>query len=216
MIDVVGGRSRYPALWVRHVLWAPVALALAACATAQGGSDPPSSECLAREGALAANATLEEAAGSYRLTLVAATGDGTHATSTGTLWLEPNEPALRRVTDTDGAARAGVSVPLYGWTDIDLAAVGALEVGEVASQDSQRPGVLVLDQRLNSAAQPSITLRLGSLANRRGAAPTFDSGYTALYVQRVDESGDFFGSWASGVHTQRVEGHFCATSIETS
>ena len=200
---------------MRNALWAPATLALAACATAQGGSDLPSAECVAGEGSLAADATLEEAAGNHRLTLVGAAGDGTQATVIGTLWLEPNEPALRQLTDADGAARTGVSVPLYGWTDIDLAAVGALEIGEVASQDPQRPGVLVLEQRPAGAAQPSITLRLGSLANRRGAKPTFDSGYTALYVRRVEESGGFAGTWASGVHAKRVEGHFCAIAVPT-
>ena len=114
-----------------RVLWAPAALALAACATAQGGGDRPASvECVAPDGALAAGATLESAAGTYRLTLVAPAGEGAARTGAGVLGLQPNEPALRQLTDAGGAARTGVSVPLYGcWATPRLPAAGRVRRG---------------------------------------------------------------------------------------
>ena len=150
------------------------------------------------------------------MTLVTSAG-GEPVAAHGTLRLAPNEPALRTLAGAGDTTGSSVSAPLYGWAKIDLAAVGALELGSVGSQDPQRPGVLVLEQRPHAAAAPpTITLRLGSLANRRGAQPQFDGGYTALYVHRVENTTSFFGTWASGVHTFRVEGHFCATLDEES
>ena len=195
---------------VRYLLWVPLVLTLAACAgTAEGRNEPPPiAVCTMPEGPLAAAATLDSAAGSYHLTLVSAAAEGTQRSVVGVLQLRPNQPALRQL-----ARRAGVSTPLYGWTDIDVTQVGALEIGAVSSQDPLRPGVLVLEQRPAAQAPVAITLRLGSLANRRAARPTFDGGYTALHVLRVEPSGGFAGTWVSGVRATRIEGHFCATAV---
>ena len=117
------------------------------------------------------DATLTAAAGEYRLTLVTSAG-GEPVAARGTLRLVPNEPALRTLAGAGDTTGSSVSAPLYGWAKIDLAVVGALELGSVGSQDPQRPGVLVLEQRPHAAAAPpTITLRLGSLANRRSPAP---------------------------------------------
>lgn len=35
----------------------------------------------------------------------------------------------------------------------------------------------------------------------------------ALHVTRVEETGGFSGTWTSGVHARRVEGHFCAVPV---
>ena len=200
-----------------RALWLMLALALAGCvSSAQGGDEPRAgAACTPTEGALATGATLESAAGTYRLTLVAPAVDEAAArVVTGVLQLVPNEPALRALTDAGGAARADVTVPLHGWLETDLAAVGAWEVGDVGSQDPQRPGVLVLEQRPQASGPPAIALRLGSKANRRGAAPAFDGAFTALHVQHVDDAGGFAGTWVSGLNTSRVRGHFCATPTE--
>ena len=140
----------------------PLALLLAACTTiAEGPRDPaPVAACVAQEGALTAAATLESAAGSYRLTLVVPTADDTRRTVTGTLRLEQNEPALRTFGE-------GVSTPLYGWADIALRAVGALEIGDVGSRDPLSPGVLVLVQRL--ATGQARRSRCGSARSPTGA-----------------------------------------------
>ena len=198
---------------------------LAACAT--GMQEKPSvpappecmtqecmtQECVAQEGNLDAGASLREAAGSYRLTLAAETRDGSRHATTGTLHLEMNPPALRRLSADGAAADDSVSVPLYGWAAIDLRPLGALEIGDLGSRDRLSPGVLVLEQRPAFAAPVAITLRLGSIANRRTGATAFDGGYTALHVTRLEESGGFSGTWISGVQAKRIEGHFCAAPI---
>ena len=170
-------------------------------------------ECVAQEESLDAGATLREAAGSYRLTLAAERRDGSRHATTGTLHLEMNPPALRRLSAAGAAADDSVSVPLYGWASIDLRPVGALEIGDLDSRDPRSPGVLVLEQRPAFAAPVAITLRLGSIANRRTGQTAVDGGYTALHVTRLEESGGFSGTWISGVHGNRVEGHFCAVPI---
>ncbi len=186
---------------------------LAACATgAQGQPSEPAqpAECVVQEGSLDAGATLREAPDSYRLTLVTEDRDGTRHATAGTLHLEANPPTLRRHS-ADGDD--GVSVPLYGWAAVDLQRVGALSIGDIGSQDPLSPGVLVLEQRPAFAAPVAITLRLGSIANRRTGQTAVDGGYTALHVTRVEESGGFSGTWISGVHAERVAGHFCAVPI---
>ena len=160
--------------------------------------------CVAERGELGAGATLERAAGRYLLTLVAPAADGGQVSVSGSLHLKPNEPALREFAE-------GVSTPLYGWVEIELPAVGAVEVGDAGSRDPLRPGVLVLEQRPDAAA-PQITLRLGSLVNLRSERNAFDGGYLALHVAHV-EDGRFSGGWVSGVHATRVAGHFCAARV---
>ena len=187
-----------------------VAVAVAGCATAEARATPPvAAACDLQPGTLEPGATLEQAAGEYRLTLVGATSDGAAPSASGALRLAPNEAELLRFTRAGGAVDDTVRVPLYGWAEIDLAAVGAAEIGDVGARDPLRPGVLVLEQQGESEPD-SITLRLGSLANQRDRQGAFDGGYTALYVTRVTPSGAFAGTWASGVHGRRIEGHFCA------
>ena len=183
----------------------PLALLLTACATAADPPRDPAADpaCVAGKGALSAGATLEAAAGSYLLTLVAPAANGGPITVSGSLQLVPNEAPLRLFAE-------GVTTPLFGWVEIELQAVGALEIGDAGSRDPLRPGVLVLEQRLDGAAVPEITLRLGSLANLRTERGAFDGGYFALHVEHL-EQGRFRGRWVSGVHATRVKGHFCAT-----
>ena len=195
---------------MRRVVSVPLALLLAACATS---ADPPRAPagiaaCVAETGTLSVDATLEEAAGSYLLTLVAPAANGGPITVSGSLQLVPNEAPLRLFAE-------GVTTPLFGWVEIELQAVGALEIGDAGSRDPLRPGVLVLEQRLASAAVPEITLRLGSLANQRTGRGAFDGGYLALHVGHV-EAGSFSGRWVSGVHATRIKGHFCATLVSPS
>ena len=191
---------------VRRLVSIPLVLLLAACVTSADSPHDSGAQaaCVARKGPLRADTTLEGAAGSYLLTLVARAADGGQVSVSGSLHLEPNEPALREFAE-------GVSTPLYGWVEIELPAVGAVEVGDAGSRDPLRPGVLVLEQRPDAAA-PQITLRLGSLANLRSERNAFDGGYLALHVAHV-EDGRFSGGWVSGVHATRVAGHFCAARV---
>ena len=152
-------------------------------------------------------------AGRYHLTLVAA-GGGVERSVTGTLELVDNEPPLRRLPAPAGQVPdETILLPLHGWAAIDLAAVDALEIGEIGSLDALQPGVLVLEQRPAGTAPVAITLRFGSIANRRDAEAAVDGGYMALYVAHITPSGSFVGTWASGVHGHRVSGHFCANRL---
>ena len=95
---------------------------------------------------------------------------------------------------------------LIGTADVALDSVGALVVGDAASTDPTRPGVIVFGSAPGDA--PRILMRLGSEANRRDQQP-FDSGYTVLDVRAVNTDG-FAGPWRSGVVETEAEGYFCA------
>ena len=186
---------------------ASISMVLAGCGG--GGEVPPAALCSPQDGPLAADASFDARAGEYRLILVATSGDSAGREVSGSLWLEPNDSVARQFSRPGGDPDPNVTVPLFGWTDIAVQGVSALELGDLLSREPVRPGVLVLEQRFQPTGPPSITVRLGSIANNRGIAP-FDGGYTALRVGWLDESGGFGGSWASGVRNEQAAGHFCA------
>lgn len=144
----------------------------------------------------------EDLAGNYRLKLVATEGAKAAQSAEGTLGLQPYEGSLRVVT-IGGIRDTAASYVHYGSTDVDLEAVGAVRLGDLGSLDPLRPGVAVIERK------GTVTLRLGSDANRRDVA-RFDGGFTALQVGEVLRDG-FTGSWRSGVGIQRSSaGYFCA------
>jgi hypothetical protein len=100
--------------------------------------------------------------------------------------------------------------PLYGSAELDLAAIDAVRVGSISSNDPAAPGVLVIERHERAGQPPraEITLRLGSEANRRDRQRV-DGGYTALRVRELGPSG-FSGTWASGLLRERSAGYFCA------
>jgi hypothetical protein len=138
--------------------------------------------------------------------MVAEKGDSSGQVS-GRLWLKPQSPALR---DLPGQ---GNSMPLFGGTDVAIERVGAVRMGDLASADSTKPGVAVLEQRTPTSLL--IVLRLGSDANERGVL-RFDGGYAALTVRSISDS-EFRGTWASGVRSGlrslESSGYFCATRL---
>ena len=211
----VGTRQPVRGWWI-GALCALLAPVVASCA---GGGEEraptPIAACVAREGELPADATLARGAGRYHLTLVTA-GDGAGRTVTGTLELKDNEPSLRRLPTAGEAPDETVLLPLHGWAAIDLAAVDALAIGDIGSRDPLQPGVLVLEQRTAGQAPVAITLRFGSIANRRAGNAAVDGGYMALHIAHIMPRGGFTGTWASGVHARRVTGHFCATRLPES
>jgi hypothetical protein len=149
----------------------------------------------------------EDLEGEYEFVLVATRGDSVGSSVTGGLWLQPNKPSLRSIPSAGGGARTDASAPLYGVTDVDVAEVGGLRLGEPTSSDPTRPGVLLVEQG------ERIVLRIGSEANRRGII-RFDGGYFVLRVRRVGESG-FAGNWASGTVEVQAEGHLCAFRLDS-
>ena len=144
----------------------------------------------------------EGLAGKYRLKLVATAGSRAGQAAEGSLDLRPYESSLRAVT-IGGIRDTAASYVHYGATDVDPEAVGAVRLGELGSLEPTRPGVVVVERK------GTITLRLGSEANRRDVA-RFDGGFTALRVGGASRDG-FTGSWSSGVNIQRASaGYFCA------
>lgn len=213
MTRIVDGRRMRPAAAVLAVLalagWTgascgPRAPAPAATATPPAPAAPAvtaASACAPAAGPLAAGAQADALAGEFRLTLVASRGARAGRSASGQLTLRPYGSRPAPV-----AAAAGVRYPLFGGTDVDLAAVGALALGEVGPVEAARPGVLVLEWAHDGVRQ--ITLRLGADANV-GGAQRFDGTYMALTVTTVSAAG-FAGTWESGAGEPVSGGHFCA------
>ncbi len=130
----------------------------------------------------------------------------------GELWLAQQDSVLRYLRTAAGERDTTAEMPLYGATDLDFAAVGAVDTGDPMSREPNRPGVAVLVQRIASSDEGSldtrITLRIGAKANRRGVT-LFDGGYTALRVSRIGTLG-FAGTWSSGAMSIESQGRFCA------
>lgn len=166
---------------------------------------------------LAAGVHAEALAGQFRLTLVAADGPRAGASVGGDLALTATDSANRVVKMSGTSPRADAVRPLLGTAAIALEDVGAVRLGDLASSDPSRPGVVVLERRIASASDslPSeITLRFGSEANAT-EVQRFDGGFTALYVQDA-HAGGFRGSWSSGVRSPTARGHFCAVRVTSS
>ncbi len=157
---------------------------------------PPT--CMPTSGHLHPNVTLSDRAGQYQLTLVEVVNSTDARSAQGTLTLRSQPSKL----DSQG----NTATPLYGFTDVNLRAVGAYEVGDPASEDPQAPGVLVLES--DRADTRRILLRLGADANRRDDA-LFDGAYTVLEVREIAADG-FAGNWRSGLRLSPTEGYFCA------
>ncbi|HYW07397.1 MAG TPA: hypothetical protein VE913_10595, partial [Longimicrobium sp.] len=111
------------------------------------------------------------------------------------------------------AAAPGVSYPLFGGTDVALAAVGAIAPGDVKGENPAAPGVLAMQWRRADApaGRGEITLRMGANANG-GDALRFDGTRMALFLTSISPSR-FAGRWESGGGEQRAGGHFCAERV---
>jgi hypothetical protein len=134
--------------------------------------------------------------------------DGTPTrTVEGSLVLLTQVEPFRQFEGSAGGSIPGVTSPLFGSTDVNVEAVGAVRVGSLSSQDPTSPGVLVIESETGTS--PSILLRLGSDANRRDLV-RFDGGYAVLRVVEITAES-FSGTWSSGTRGQDSEGFFCAT-----
>ena len=173
-------------------------------ATEEGAPVP---ECVPPEGPLRADASLEGRVGEHRLTMVEEIDGSPSRTAEGSLTLLPQAESLRRFAGSAGGSIPGVTSPLFGSTDVNVEAVGAVRVGSLSSEDPVSPGVLVIESE--TGASPSILLRFGSDANRRDLV-RFDGGYTVLTVVEITAQS-FSGTWSSGARGPDSEGFFCAT-----
>ncbi len=92
---------------------------------------PPT--CMPTSDQLHPNVTLSDRAGQYRLTLVEVVNSTDARSAQGGLTLRQQPSKLDSLGNS--------ATPLYGFTDVNLRAVGAYEVGNPASEDPQAPGV---------------------------------------------------------------------------
>ncbi|MGH7546308.1 MAG: hypothetical protein ACREKI_09015 [Gemmatimonadota bacterium] len=191
---------------LRSIAPACVALALIAPACATGGTQAAlAPECGPAGPARMVGADAAGLAGEYSLTLVAEQGPFAGRAVRGNLWLRPNPPEWTGIPSPAGGMRTDASAPLYGATDVDVEAVGALRLGDPTSPAPEAPGVLVVE------SGEQVILRVGSEANRRDVQ-RFDGGYLALFVKRITPDG-FAGGWASGLLGAQAEGYFCARRV---
>ena len=184
---------------MRRVLRVLFSAAFAGWAVFAFAAAEPEPLCQPMDGVLAADATLADASGAYRLTMLGPQADGKNRAANGSLLLWP----------LDAAPYAPASTPLWGATDINLLAVGAQRVGDPDSRDPLAPGVLVLESSEGDA--PRILLRFGSDANQADS-PLYDGGFTVLQVSGITSSG-FTGNWRSGAEGEFASGYFCARRI---
>jgi len=169
---------------------------------AEAGAEPI--ECVVGSGTPApVDFTPADWTGAYALVMLGPDGLRT----AGSLTLQEQAEELRTVVGPGGEVATNTTIPLFGWAEIDVAAVGATIPGSLASEDPTEPGVILLLSRMGDQP-PTLMLRLGSEANRRGQA-RFDGAFTVLRVTEVAEDG-LRGRWSSGVGMDRAEGSFCA------
>jgi hypothetical protein len=190
-----------------------VTVLLASSCRAQSDSPDPQ-VCAPPTSELLPLASAEGMGGEYRLRLVATSGSKTGSEASGKLTLQPQSGELRYRVRPGGFLDSSVVHPLYGSTDVDLAAVDAVLVGSTTSLDAISPGVLVVARHAPPGQTPvaHIWLRLGSHANRQWQQRV-DGGYTALRVRQMSPAG-FSGSWASGIRTEQSAGYFCAERLD--
>jgi hypothetical protein len=182
----------------------------AGCYSQQYTGNRDSEACKAVDGQLASSVQADALAGEYRLVVIATEGERAGESVSGTLRLGPTPDDMRELLDPSAgtAPREGVSVPLFGTADLEVEAVGGVIAGRLSSDDPQRPGVLVVEERGAESQAPHLYIRLGSEGNDR-TRQRFDGAYFALLVTVV-EADAMHGSWTSGVEAMQAGGHFCA------
>ena len=162
--------------------------------------------CAAPADSLGPGASLDGWMGEYSLRLVGQASAGATRSVHGELVLHEQPAGLRHFSGSGGDPIPGVLIPLFGTTDVDVEAVGAVRVGDLSSADPAAPGVLVIED--DSGRRPNILLRFGSEANRQDVV-RFDGGFMVLEVRELRDDG-FRGTWNSGVAGVQTRGHFCA------
>lgn len=169
-------------------------------------------ECVAPPAgaSLDAMASLSDAAGEWSVTIVADEGATAGARQEAAMTLSFHELDMQTLVGISGEPIPNASAPLYGSIDLDPETLGAFPTDGLDSTDPDAPGVGVYETRAaDDSGSPSIILRLGSEANRRGST-AIDPASTALRVVQITDAG-FSGTWQSTSNAQtRAAGYFCA------
>jgi hypothetical protein len=189
-----------------------VLVALMACHSSRPEAQPVADPCRPPTGVLPPTATAGGLAGEYRLHLTATSGASAGKSLDAGLRLRPLADSLARAVVVLGVRDTTTSHPLAGTADLDPEALGAVRTGDLAADDDEAPGVLVIERHpAKPDASAEIMLRLGADANRRGVL-RYDGGYFALTVRSIGPRG-FAGTWSSGASGRGAEGYFCAERV---
>ena len=183
-----------------------------ACHSARPEAQLVTDPCRPPTGTLPRTATAGGLAGEYRLHITATSGPSAGQWVEGGLRLRPVADSLARAVVVLGVRDTTTSHPLAGTTDLDPTALGAVRTGDLATDDDEAPGVLVIERHpAKPDAGAEIMLRLGADANRRGVL-RYDGGFFALTVRSIGPRG-FAGTWSSGAAGRGAEGYFCAERV---
>lgn len=188
-------------------------LAGIACHSSRPQAQPTADPCSPPTGRLPPTATASGLAGEYRLHITATSGPSPGKWIDGKLRLRLVVNSRGREVVVLGVRDTTSSHPLAGSADLDAAALGAVQPGNLAAEDEEAPGVLVIERHPVGGSGAEIILRLGSEANRRGVV-RYDGGYFALTVRGIGPKG-FTGTWSSGGARgpSGAEGYFCAERL---
>ena len=165
--------------------------------------------------------TFDLAPGVYRVTLKALTGGQAGRHSSGLLH-------LNRSTCDDRSPETGQTIkncrylcltPLYGWTDLDLSAVGAVVAGSgsaapsPSSRDPFRPGVIELGDCTSETVASGHMLAIGTVLNRRDGRYGSDGpGILVRLVRAVGNCRE--GDWSVGGLGPDAGGSFRACQVD--
>lgn len=150
--------------------------------------------------------------GRYRLVMVATEGPKQGGIARGTVTLRRLHGPIPMPKVTGGTYDYATVHPFYGTADIDLAAVGGMTMGSLASSDSLAPGAAI-DVTTGRANHPTLELSLGSGNNDQGKM-ILDGSVTPMVIERAGPAG-FAGHWDAyySYTTYHAAGTFCATRI---
>src|SRR5215510_5856453 len=162
------------------------------------------------------------APGTYSVRFVATWGSRAGSEMVGRLTLLPTSKQDRSLVSELSAPEDEViaAIPLYGWLEGDLRAVGApISSSDTAepdpeSRDPLRPGVLLhLITWRSGYPKPTPVLTVATVSNLRDGQKRSDGGGIGMWVHAVDGHG-FVGDWDEWGVMKDGRGRFCATRVE--
>lgn len=193
------------------------AVILSGCHRNRVGQRASAAECVPIEAQSPRQMELAQLNGTFDVAFLATAGPRSGQTTTGRLFLRPQDAGLVQLTSAD--PNTLVSQPTIGRLDLALDSIGAVRMGDPMSDSAAMPGVGLYVTQLRDGAVTGVVARVGSGSNVRGQM-LFDGGYFTLYVRRISAEG-IWGGWESsagsgGMVTTNPSGHFCALRVSAS
>ena len=163
--------------------------ATVAAGCARQGADHSAAACRGPEGVADGPMAIEPA--SYRLTLVATSGDSAEKSIPGHIQLREAPDSIRDA--------ASLPVPFVGFGHVQFEALGGSQPPNLDSVDP--PGLSV-----GWDGRGSAVMWLGRVD---GTGLMFDGPTTMMHATHPSPAG-FNGTWSSGLSGSEVRGYFCA------